>query len=258
MKTLIYASLIALTATTASAEINFINAGSEEGVFKQMLDIVGSKVEHNFVQANTPVNAATYFGTDPAFTVWSSEWPSNPEFNSPPIGADNLVALLTYDTLMCSREFSSLEEMAGKTVKVATWGSVAADKFLTKFGDETNIDFVVVPYDGSGATTKGYVAGDADTIFTITSKQPAIEEDASSKCFAFSANGDLDFKFVDAMITVNSDASTTATLKEVVKEVSTTPEWNDAFSGSVTYVADESNTESLLETYRVAIENFAQ
>lgn len=258
MKEIIYASIVALFATTASAEMSFVNAGSEEGVFKQVLDIIGTEVEHTFVQASTPINAATYFSDTPAFTVWSSEWPSNPEFNSPAITDANLVALLTYDTLMCSREFTSIDTMSGSTVKVATWGSVAADKFLEKFGNEHNIDFVVVPYDGSGATAKGYIAGDADTVFTITSKQAAIEEDTATNCFAFSAAGDLDFKFVDAMVTVNADTVQTDQLRMVVTDVSSTPEWTDTFSGSVTYVANGNNVTDLLLVYDTAVENFAQ
>lgn len=258
MKKIIYVTLLSLFATAATAEVKFVNAGSEDGVFKQILDIIGTKVEHEFVQANTPINATTYFNSDTVFTVWSSEWPSNTEIKSPDINDNNLVALLTYDTLVCSREFGSFNDMSGKTVKVATWGSVAADKFLTKLGNEHNIEFVVVPYDGSGSATKGYIAGDADTVFTITSKQKAIEEDSSSNCFAFSANGDLDFKFVDAMITVNAETAITQELRNTVETVSTEQTWLDAFAGSTTSVVDNTNALQLLETYNTAVENFAQ
>lgn len=258
MKRFFYASIIALFATTASAEVNFVNAGSETGVFKQMFDIVGERVDHTFVQASTPVNALTYFEEGPSFTVWSSEWPGNPEFESPAITADNLVALVTYDTVMCSREYKSLAEMSGATVKVATWGSVAADRYLTQLGESNNIKFVVVPYDGSGAMTKGYIANDADTIFTITSKEAAIKEDAASTCFASSATGELTFKFVDAMITVNADSTTTDLLRTAITEDSSTDKWAEVFSGSTTVVANDNNTTDLLDTYGVAVKNFAQ
>lgn len=258
MKRFFYASIMALFATTASAEVNFVNAGSETGVFKQMFDIVGQHVEHKFIQASTPVNALTYFNEGPSFTVWSSEWPGNPEFISPDITGDNLVALVTYDTIMCSRQYKSVAEMSGATVKVATWGSVAAERFLKQFGEANNITFVVVPYDGSGATTKGYIANDADTIFTITSKQSAIEEDAASTCFASSQTGELSFKFVDAMITVNADSDTTNMLRAEISSDITTAEWQDVFAGSTTVVATDENTASLLDTYSVAVKNFAQ
>lgn len=258
MKKIIYAALFSMFATAASAELAFVNAGSEDGVFKQMFDIIGTEVDHTFVQANTPINATAHFNSNSAFTVWSSEWPSNTEIETPVIDENTLVALLTYDTLMCSREFTSFEDMAGKTIKVATWGSAAADKFLNKLGEKHSVDFVVVPYDGSGSATKGYIAGDADTVFTITSKQTAIEEDTASNCFAFSAAGDLDFRFVDAMITVNAEAAQTQELRNVVESVSNETQWKDAFAGSTTLVANEENSAELLDIYNVAIENFAQ
>jgi len=184
-----------LFSTMAYAQVQIINPGSQEGVFRQILSTIGDSTDHNFVQADNPVTAYTYIegaegGTEPILTIWSSEWPGDDSLKSPKVSKDNIVALMTYETLMCSRAYNSLEDMSGQTVKIATWGSEPVAKFLKNLGAKYNVNFVVVPYSGSGSTTKGYVGKDADTVFTITSRQAALEEDGS-KCIAFSEKGQL-------------------------------------------------------------------
>lgn len=260
MKTLITAlfAIVVATSTAHAEKIKIVNPGSEEGALRLVLTKIGENLDHDFVQANNPVTAYTHLESKNVLTVWSSEWPGNPDLKSPTIDASNLVALMSYNTLMCSRQFKSLDEMAGTTVKIATWGSKPAAKFLSKFGKEHNINFVVVPYDGSGSTVKGYIGRDADTIFTISSKQKSIVEDSGTTCFAFSEKGDIGFKFVDAIITVNADPAQTQSIRDVVENISASPQWNDAFTGSSTVVSNKENSSSLLETYSAAIENFAQ
>ena len=192
MKTLITLAAI-LFATTASAEVKIVNAGSDTGAFRQVLTTIGETIDHTFIQANNPVTAYTYMQGDDILTVWSSEWPGNNDMQSPTIDATNLVALMTYETMICSRTFTSLSDMSGKQVKLATWGSEPVAKFLTTLGTTHNIDFVVVPFGGSSSTTKGYIAGDADTVFTITTRLTAIQEDSATACIAFSDEGDLGF-----------------------------------------------------------------
>jgi hypothetical protein len=244
-------------ATSAHAEITIVNPGSEEGAFRQVLTTIGQEVEHDFVQANNPVTAYSYIdgASTPVLTVWSSEWPGDADMQSPAIGADNLVALMTYETMMCSRQFANLDAMAGQDVKIATWGSEPVAKFLTVLGIEKDINFVVVPFGGSGSTTKGYIAGDADTVFTITTRQSAIEEDSATSCIAFSADGELGFRFVDAIATVGADTATTDGLRTLVGTLSNTAEWNDKFGGTVTYVG---GTGANVFMFEEAVVNFSK
>ena len=244
-------------ATSAHAEITIVNPGSEEGAFRQVLTTIGQEVEHDFVQANNPVTAYSYIdgASTPVLTVWSSEWPGDADMQSPAIGADNLVALMTYETMMCSRQFANLDAMAGQDVKIATWGSEPVAKFLTVLGIQKDINFIVVPFGGSGSTTKGYLGGDADTVFTITTRQSAIEQDNATSCIAFSTDGDLGFRFVDAIATVNADKVTTNNIRNIVTELSTTQEWKDKFSGTVTYVGGTGKNVSMFDS---AVINFSK
>jgi hypothetical protein len=242
-------------ATSAHAEITIVNPGSEEGAFRQVLTTIGQEVEHDFVQANNPVTAYSYIdnASTPVLTIWSSEWPGDADMQSPAIDADNLVALMTYETMMCSRQFANLDAMAGQDVKIATWGSEPVAKFLTVLGIEKDINFIVVPFGGSGSTTKGYLGGDADTVFTITTRQGAIEQDNATSCIAFSTDGDLGFRFVDAIATVNADKVTTNNIRNIVTELSTTQEWKDKFS--VTYVGGTGKNVSMFDS---AVINFSK
>lgn len=243
-----------LFATSAFADtMNIVNPGSEEGAFRQVLTTIGEDFEHNFIQANNPVTAYSYFGKDSTLTVWSSEWPGDPDIKSPEITNENIVALMTYETLMCSRQYRSLDEMVGQQVKIATWGSEPVAKFLNKLGSDFGIDFIVVPFDGSGSTTKGYIAGDANTVFTITTRQGALEADSATSCFAFSATGELGFRFVDAIITLDTPADITEYLRQDVERLKDTEGWKDKFSGTETYT-----TGDLESIYNQAVENFSK
>jgi|TARA_R110000868_G_scaffold234322_1_gene488017 hypothetical protein len=259
MKLLITTLLTAILSTAAYAEtLNIVNPGSEEGMFRQVLTEFSDSIDHQFVQANNPVTAATYLENGNALTMWSSEWPGNKDITSPVVSDDNIVALMTTETIMCSREFTSFNDMVGKQVKIATWGSNPVAKFLNTLGSNLGIDFIVVPYDGSGSTTKGYIANDADTVFTITTRQPAIEQDTSSTCFAFSAAGDLSFRFVDAVVTVDVDESTITALRSVIAEKSKTENWLEKYKGTSTYVGGAMYDESLLDIYQTAVINFTE
>lgn len=254
MKTIITTLAALMLATSVTAEsLTVVNPGSEEGVFRQILTEISKDTEHNFIQANNPVTAYTYFDNNNILTVWSSEWPGNAKIISPEITEENIVALMSYETLICSREFDSLESMVGNEVKIATWGSEPVARFLAALEIELGVKFVVVPYDGSGATTKGYIGGDASTVFTIQSKQTALEEDANTSCFAFSANGDLPFRFVDAIITINAETTTTQQLTSVVNSLKDTEQWNTLFSGSTTYTDGD-----LIRIFREAVNNFSE
>lgn len=237
----------------AAQDLTFVNPGSEEGMLRQVLNDIGTDIPHGFVQANTPVAAMQYLTDGPALTIWSSEWVGNPEFKSPSISDSNLVGLLQTETIMCSREFGSVDDMKGKTVKLATWGSQPVSKFITNFGKQHGITFVVVPYDGSGATVRGYLGKDADTVFTISSKESAISKDSGTKCFAYSKNGDLDFRFVDAIVGVNLTPDQITSLRDKVKSLSQTPAWLEKYSGTTTVV--DSN---LSDSYQKAVSLFAK
>jgi len=244
--------IIAFWAGFAQAEMTIVNPGSQEGAFRQVLTTLGEKVDHKFIQANNPVTASAYMENDNILTIWSSEWPGNSDIDSPKITGKNLVALMTYETLMCSREFKSLDSMKGKTVKIATWGSDPVAKFLKNLGKQYKINFVVVPFSGSGSTTKGYLGMDANTVFTITTKQNALLEDKATTCYAFSEKGDLGFRFVDAIITVNANQNTTDDLRVIVDLLSEQQPWQDKFSGTSTYIG-----EGYLPMFEEAVVNFS-
>ena len=136
MKKIMLIIMSMLFSTMAYAQVQIINPGSQEGVFRQILSTIGDTTEHNFVQADNPVTAYTYIegkDTQPILTIWSSEWPGDDSLKSPKVSKDNIVALMTYETLMCSRAYNSLEDMSGQTVKIATWGSEPVAKILKKF-----------------------------------------------------------------------------------------------------------------------------
>ena len=158
-----------------------------------------------------------------------------------------VVAVQAYETIMCSRKYNSMEEMSGQTVKIATWGD---SPVIKKFLDSLGINFEIVPYGGSGDTVRGYLGKDADTIFTIQTKQDKVEADG--KCIAFSANGDLDFAFVDVILSVNASNGALEEYRNVVKELSITEAWLSAVP--TTYVLDNENAESLVYKVNAAIE----
>jgi hypothetical protein len=261
MKIKIACAAVALTVATAAfaatPAINIVNGGSDTGTFRQILNMVAENVDSTFIQANTPIVAAQSFDQENILTVWSSEWPGKGgDMPKVEVTKDNLVALMVYETLMCSREFSSFEEMQGKTVKLATWGSENAARYLAKLGAEKGINFEVVPYSGSGGIAKGYVGHDADTVFNITTREAAILEDTSTKCFAYSANGDLDFAFVDSLITLNATGEVTASMRDLVNELKPTAPFQETFKGLAIKVPTDETVDGLIKEFDTAVVNF--
>jgi hypothetical protein len=215
--------------------------------------MVGDKLNnHKFIQANNPIIAETHFDKGNVLTMWSTEWPGDESMPSVTIDANTIVAVTAYETILCSRTFNSLSDMSGKTIKIATWGkSPAVSKFIENLGKANNTTFEIVPYGGSGDTVRGYLGKDADTIFTTQTKQSKVEADGN--CIAFSANGDLDFAFVDVLLSVNAENGTVENFRKVVKDLITTEAWQTAFAGSATYVLDNGNKDSLVDKVNAAI-----
>ena len=240
-------------ASAASAETTLVNTGSDSGGFNAVMSMVAENLGTNVVQAGNPVIASSYFDAGDVITMWSTEWPADASLPQPTIDGDTIIALQVYETIMCSRQYTSLAAMSGETVKIATWGeSPAANKFLAELGAETGATFEVVPYEGSGSTTRGYLGGDADTIFTIQSKQQAVEADGT--CFAFSVAGDINFAFVDLILSVNASDAVVVEARNAVTEVVATEAWQTSFEGTVTYVIDDTNKADLVAKTNAAIQ----
>ena len=235
--------------TAFAGQTNIINAGSDSGAFHQVLTMIGNKVDHKFVQAGNPIIACKHFEKSNVLTMWSTEWPGDESMPSVVMDKNTIVAVQAYETILCSRKYNSIEEMSGQTVKIATWGD---SPVIKKFLDGLGIDFVIVPYGGSGDTVRGYLGKDADTIFTIQTKQSKVEADGN--CFAFSANGDLDFAFVDVLLAVNAENGAVEEFRNIVLELSNTEAWQTAFEGTATYVLNDDNKDSLINKVNAAIE----
>lgn len=243
------AILFAMTIFSAYARPTFVNPASPEGIFKQLFTELGKDIDHTYIQASTPIAASPYLTSDPTLTFWSAEWPSDTNIKSPKFTKDQLVGLLTTDTIMCSREFKSVSEMKGKTIKIASWGSPAVRRYLYNFATSAGATFVVVPYDGSGSTTRGYLGKDADTVFTTASRRSALEADTITKCFAFSEDGSLKFQYVDAILALNG--LDTKQIRNLLKTKTVTPEWKAKFNGvRVLFDGD------LIKIYSEAVSNF--
>jgi hypothetical protein len=232
-----------------AGQTTIVNAGSDSGAYHQVLTMIGDKIDHKFVQANNPIVASKHFDKGNVLTMWSTEWPGDESMPSIEMDMHSIVAVQAYETIICSRKYNSMEEMSGQTVKIATWGDSPVVK---KFLDSLGINFEIVPYGGSGDTVRGYLGKDADTIFTIQTKQSKVEADGN--CFAFSANGDLDFAFVDVIMGVNADHDMVKSWRKVVSELSTTEAWQSAFAGTATYVLDCDNAPALINKVNAAIE----
>ena len=252
MKKYIIACMMFLFANTSYAgNTTVVNAGSDSGAFHQMLSMIGDDLNSDFIQANNPVIAGSHFDKKNVLTVWSTEWPGDSSLPSVVLGKNTIVAVSAYETILCSRAYNSLSEMNG-TIKIATWGeSPAVAKFLDDLGNANNVNFEIVPYDGSGATTRGYLGKDADTIFTIQTKQSKVEADGN--CFAFSSEGDLDFAFVDVIVAVNPENGAVEEFRNSVSKLSATEEWQSAFAGSAIYVLDDNNAADLVSKVNAAI-----
>lgn len=237
--------------TTASAT-TIVNTGSDSGGFKAVLSMIANEVDNEFIEAGNPIVAASYFEREDVITMWSTEWPGNPEIPQVELSEDTIIALQVYETILCSREFSSLKEMSGADIKVATWGDApAVAKFIDNLAVELNATMTIVPYNGSGATTRGYLGGDADTIFTIQTKQSKVEADGT--CFAFSSEGDLDFAFVDVILSVNANTATVDLYRSIVSNLSTTEAWTTSFEGTETYVVNTDNAATIVDKTNAAI-----
>lgn len=238
--------------TSAIADTTIVNTGSDSGGFKAVLSMISENVDHNFVEAGNPVVASSYFDRNNVITMWSTEWPGNSEMPQVKLNEDTIVALQVYETILCSREFSSKEDMAGKDIKIATWGgSDPVTKFIENLASDVNATMTIVPYDGSGSTTRGYLGGDADTIFTIQTKQSKVEADGT--CFAYSAKGDLDFAFIDVILSVNADTEAVQQYRNIVEELSTTEAWATAFDGTETYVVNADNASTIVAKTNAAV-----
>lgn len=229
-------SVLVSTALFAGQKINIVNPAGTDGGTIQLLTALAEGSESEVVQAGTPVNALSYHSSSNVLTVWSSEWPAIPNMKNPTISPENTVGIMTYETVMCSREFNSIDAMSGKTIKVSTWGHVHASKFLKKFGDQHNINFVVVPYKGSGSIVMGYAGGDADTVFVAESRRKGVLADGKTKCLVSSAENQIDFRFVDVIITLNADKSLTDTLRKSLSANVAKTNWSEKFSGTRTFI----------------------
>lgn len=254
MKKIISILFATMFAFSANAENTIVNTGSASGGFKAVLSMIADKVGNKaFIQAGNPITASSYFNRNNIITMWSTEWPGNPEIPSVELNESTIVAVQVYETILCSRKYSSMEEMKGKNIKIATWGDTpAVAKFIDNLSNDLNSTITIVPYDGSGATTRGYLGGDADTIFTIQTKQSKVESDGT--CFAFSAKGDLDFAFIDVILSINADVDAVSSYRKAVTELSTSEAWLSSFEGTETYVIDSNNAESIVAKTLAAID----
>ena len=254
MKKYIIAFLMFIFANTSYAgNTTVVNAGSDSGAFHQMLTMISEKLGNtSYIQANNPVVAGTHFDKSNVLTVWSTEWPGDSSIPSVTMNKNTIVGVTAYETILCSRTYNSLSDMNGKNIKIATWGnSPAVEKFLSDLAKSNNFTYKIVPYDGSGSTTRGYLGKDADTIFTIQTKQSKVEADGN--CFAFSSKGDIEFAFVDVIVTVNAENGTVEELRNVLTDLSASEAWQTAFAGTETYVLNNDNATSLVNKVEAAI-----
>ena len=153
MKKYIIILLMLLWSHTALAgQTTIVNAGSDSGAYHQVLTMVGQKIDHNFIQANNPIVASKHFDKGNVLTMWSTEWPGDESMPSIEMDMHSIVAVQAYETILCSRKYNSMDEMSGKTIKIATWGDSPVVK---KFLDSLGINFEIVPYGGSVDTVRG-------------------------------------------------------------------------------------------------------
>ena len=248
------AALVMISSTAIAKDVTtIVNPGSDNGGYMTVLTMLGNEIDHDFIQANNPVIANTHFISKNVLTMWSTEWPGDDSLPSVVMDANTIVAVQAYETILCSRTYTSLKEMSGQTIKIATWGdSPAIAKFIDALGADNDVNFKVVPYGGSGDTVRGYLGKDADTIFTIQTKQAKVEVDGA--CFAFSANGDLDFAFIDVILSVNADEAAVNEYRQVVSDLAQTEAWDTAFAGTLTQVVNADNAEALVKKVEAAVE----
>ena len=120
-------------------------------------------------------------------TMWSTEWPGDSEMPTVAINDSTIVALQTYETVMCSRTFNSVDDMAGQTVKIATWGGVdAVTKFINEFGEANNVNFAWQPVISSNSNNdlsvcEKFVEHNSD-LFEYLVEPMLIDNDSSIQC----------------------------------------------------------------------------
>ena len=246
-------ALMASSSAYAHDVTTVVNTGSDSGGFMAVLTMIGEEINHDFVQAGNPVIANTHFDNSNVLTMWSTEWPGDKSLPSVVMDENTIVAVQAYETILCSRTYNTIEEMAGQTINIATWGdSPAVTKFVNSLGSDNGITFNVVPYGGSGDTVRGYLGKDADTIFTTQTKQAKVEADGT--CFAFSATGDLDFAFVDVILSVNAEEHAVKQYRQTVKSLVETEAWQTAFDGTLTQVVNADNAEAIVNKVNAAVE----
>ena len=254
MKKILLSFIFSITTfASAYAGTTVVNTGSDGGGFHTALTFINKQIQGDFVQAGNPVIAGSHFDKDNVVTMWSTEWPGNSETPRVTMDENTIIGLQVYETVLCSRKFSSMDDMKGKNIKIATWGdSPAVEKFVKKMSDDLGSEISIVPYDGSGATTRGYLGGDADTIFTTATKQKKVEADGT--CFATSQAGQLDFAFVDVILSVNASTDTVSQYRHILWSVSQSDEWKNSFEGTETYVVNSENTDMIVEKVKSAVE----
>ena len=241
------------TFASAYAGTTVVNTGSDGGGFHTAITFINKQIQGDFVQAGNPVIAGSHFEKGNVVTMWSTEWPANSETPRVTMDENTIIGLQVYETVLCSREFSSMDDMKGKHIKIATWGdSPAVEKFINNMAKELDAHFDIVPYDGSGATTRGYLGGDADTIFTTATKQKKVEADGT--CFATSQAGELDFAFVDVILSVNASTDIVSQYRQVLWNVSQSDEWKSSFEGTETYVVNSDTTDMIVNKVKAAVD----
>jgi len=250
---LIISIFVAFSINAGSTEkFTIVNTGSKTGGFNAMLTMLGKTINHNYVQAENPIIGASYFDDVNVITAWSTEWPgNNPQIPRIKVNEDNIVALTVYETILCSREFKTIDSLKG-SVKIGTWGdSPAVAKFIKSLGDKLDVKFTIVPYGGSGDITRGYLGGDIDTVFVTQSKQSKIEKDG--KCIAFSSKGELDFAFIDAILLINGELGNKIEARKAMLYTINTEEWQTTQDGVAVYVPNGTNDTELLTKYNNAV-----
>jgi hypothetical protein len=254
----IFLLLAALLCINSYAKTQVINAGSPEGQMKQTLIQIAEGTDYSFSQANNPIVATQLFKEtkDLILTTWDSAWVSIDGIKDYKLPPESMLGVMITHTMICSRQHTSFDSMKGKTVKISTWGSSPVAKILKDLGKEHNINFVVIPYSGSGAAIKGYIGNDADTIFTISSRMSSVLQDTSTNCFAFSEKDEIKFKFVDGVFLLNGSQSEVDGYRNKFQKLITEQKWLDANKGTQTIIINKANYKEVTKTYSDAVISF--
>lgn len=255
----IFLLIATLLCINAYSKTQVINAGSAEGQMKQTLMQIAEGTDYNFAQANNPIVATQLFKEtkDPILTTWDSAWISIDGIKDYKLPFESMLGIMITHTMICSRQYTSFDAMKGKTVKISTWGSNPVSKVLKDLGKEHSINFVVIPYSGSGAAIKGYIGNDADTIFTITSRMSSVLQDTSTNCFAFSEKDDIKFKFVDGVFLLNGSQAEVDSYRNKFQKLITEQKWLDANKGTQTIIINKTNYKEVTKTYSDAVISFS-